>query len=94
MEKLKTYFKKSLPYLLATISFVVLSYIYFSPLLVGKDLSQMDQNHAKGMAKEIEKKIDSIKNKITALEARHAAILRTLERTIRYFENMGELPKK
>jgi len=53
MENLKTYFKKSLPYLLATISFVVISYIYFSPLLIGKDLSQMDQNHAKGMAKEI-----------------------------------------
>ncbi|HES59607.1 MAG TPA: hypothetical protein ENO18_04165, partial [Caldithrix sp.] len=53
MENLKNYFQKALPYFLAVISFVVLSYIYFSPLLTGKDLAQMDQTHAKGMAKEM-----------------------------------------
>ena len=53
MENLNTYFRKALPYLLAVAFFVVLSYIYFSPLLAGKDLPQMDQTHAKGMAKEL-----------------------------------------
>ncbi len=53
MENLKTYFQKALPYLLAIVFFVVLSYIYFSPLLNGKDLPQMDQTHAKGIAKEL-----------------------------------------
>ncbi len=53
MENLKTYFQKALPYLLAIVFFVVLSYIYFSPLLTGKDLPQMDQTHAKGISKEL-----------------------------------------
>ncbi len=53
MENLKTFFQKALPYLLAVIFFVVLSYIYFSPLLTGKDLPQMDQTHAKAMSKEL-----------------------------------------
>ena len=53
MENLKTYFLKALPFLLAVVFFVVLSYIYFSPLLAGKDLPQMDQTHAKGMAQEL-----------------------------------------
>jgi hypothetical protein len=53
MEKMKAFFKKALPYILATLFFVVLSYIYFSPLLTGKDLPQMDQSHAIGMSKEL-----------------------------------------
>jgi len=53
MENMKTYFQKALPYLLAVVFFVVLSYIYFSPLLAGKDLPQMDQTHAKGISKEL-----------------------------------------
>ncbi len=53
MENLKTFFQKALPYMLAVVFFVVLSYIYFSPLLTGKDLPQMDETHAKAMAKEL-----------------------------------------
>lgn len=53
MENLKTYFQKALPYLLAVVFFVILSYIYFSPLLTGKDLPQMDYLHAQGMSKEL-----------------------------------------
>jgi hypothetical protein len=53
MEKIQHYFKKALPYLLATLFFVVFSYIYFSPLLGGKALPQMDQTHALAMSKEI-----------------------------------------
>jgi hypothetical protein len=53
MEKLTSYFKKALPYLFATVFFVVFSYLYFSPLLTGKDLPQMDQSHAIAMSKEV-----------------------------------------
>jgi hypothetical protein len=53
MENLKSYLKKALPYILATAFFVVFSYIYFSPLLTGKDLPQMDQSHATAMSKEL-----------------------------------------
>ena len=53
MENLRDYSKKALPYLLTIIAFIVISFTYFSPLLTGHDLSQMDNNHAKGMAKEV-----------------------------------------
>lgn len=46
-------FKKALPYLTAVIIFIVLSAIYFSPVLKGKELPQMDNTHAIGMAKEL-----------------------------------------
>ncbi len=45
--------KKVLPYLLAFIFFVAFSYAYFSPVLQGKAISQMDLNHSKGMAQEL-----------------------------------------
>jgi hypothetical protein len=45
--------KKSLPWLTALVVFVVLSVAYFSPVLDGKQLPQMDEIHAKGMAKEL-----------------------------------------
>jgi hypothetical protein len=53
MENIKTFLKKALPYILATAFLVIFSYIYFSPLLNGKILPQMDQTHAIGMSKEI-----------------------------------------
>lgn len=46
-------FKKCWPYLLAIVIFVALSVTYFSPVLEGKKLPQMDDIHAKGMAKEL-----------------------------------------
>jgi len=49
----KQIFEKSKYHLLIIIAFVAVSYIYFSPLLEGKVLSQMDDIHAKGMAKEL-----------------------------------------
>ena len=53
MENLKNYYQKALPFLIAIIFFIVLSFIYFSPLLEGKVLPQMDNTHAKGMAQEL-----------------------------------------
>jgi len=53
MEKLKNFFQKAWPYLLAVVFFIAMSYAYFSPMLQGKALSQMDQNHAIGMSKEL-----------------------------------------
>ncbi len=53
MENLKNYFQKALPFFIAIIFFIVLSFIYFSPLLEGKVLPQMDNIHAKGMAQEL-----------------------------------------
>ena len=53
MENLKNYFQKALPFLIAVVSFIVLSYIFFSPLLQGKALPQMDQSHATAMSKEL-----------------------------------------
>jgi len=41
------------PYLVAVLLFVVLSFAYFSPVLEGKKLPQMDNSHAIGMAKEL-----------------------------------------
>ncbi len=45
--------KKSFPYVIAVIFFILLSTIYFYPLLQGKSISQMDDVHAKGMSKEL-----------------------------------------
>ncbi|MFT3737124.1 MAG: YfhO family protein [Breznakibacter sp.] len=46
-------FKKGLPWLTAVVVFVALSVAYFAPMLEGKQLPQMDEIHAKGMAKEL-----------------------------------------
>jgi len=46
-------FKKFLPHIIAVVFFIVLTFIYFSPLLEGKDLPQMDQTHSKGYAQEL-----------------------------------------
>ncbi len=45
--------QKGFPYLSALLVFVILSTIYFSPVLKGKELPQMDNTHAIGMAKEL-----------------------------------------
>ena len=55
MEDFKRYFNKALPFLIAIIFFIVLSFIYFNPILEGKVLPQMDNIHAKGMAQELVK---------------------------------------
>ena len=49
IEKLKPF----LPYLAVTLFFITISCIYFSPVLQGKVLSQMDNTHVVGMAKEL-----------------------------------------
>jgi hypothetical protein len=51
--KLNKIFTKLWPHILVIIGFVVLSYAYFNPVLAGKDLPQMDNTHAVGMAHEI-----------------------------------------
>ncbi len=53
MENLKNFFQKAWPYLLAVVFFIAMSFAYFSPIMQGKALSQMDQNHAEGMSKEL-----------------------------------------
>jgi hypothetical protein len=50
---LKEIFKPLLPHILVIVAFVALSFAYFSPLLEGKDLPQMDNTHAKGVSKEL-----------------------------------------
>ena len=45
--------KKYLPHLLAIVAFLVITMIYFSPLIGGKELRQSDINNWKGMSKEI-----------------------------------------
>ena len=47
------YLKKGWPYLAAILLFITLSLVYFSPVLEGKRLPQMDDTHAKGMAQEL-----------------------------------------
>ena len=49
IDKLKGY----LPYLGALLLFILLSFIYFSPVLEGKKLPQLDNTHAKAMSKEL-----------------------------------------
>jgi hypothetical protein len=51
---MKTFsFKKMLPYLAAVVIFLVITIVYFSPLLEGKQLLQSDIMNYKGAAKEI-----------------------------------------
>jgi len=45
--------KKFLPHLLVVALFIIVSFAYFYPVLKGKDLPQMDNTHALGMANEI-----------------------------------------
>ncbi|TAH42211.1 MAG: hypothetical protein EYC69_06155 [Bacteroidetes bacterium] len=45
--------KKCLPYALAILAFVFVTWLYFMPLFQGKDLRQTDINNWKGMAQEI-----------------------------------------
>ncbi len=47
--------KQVVPHLIILGIFLLLTVIYFSPYLEGKTLSQMDNNHAKGMAQELNK---------------------------------------
>jgi hypothetical protein len=49
IEKLKS----AGPWLAAVVLFVVLAFVYFSPVLKGRALPQMDNTHAIGMAKEL-----------------------------------------
>lgn len=56
---LQKLFKSAGPYLLAIVIFIVISFIYFKPIMEGKELPQMDNIHAQGMAKEL---IDFEKN--------------------------------
>jgi hypothetical protein len=53
MENYKDIFKKAVPFLVAIVFFIALSFIYFNPVLEGKVLPQMDNIHAKGMAHEL-----------------------------------------
>lgn len=46
-------FKKYLPYIAAVAAFIIITLIYFKPLLSGKEISQHDIMQAKGMSKEI-----------------------------------------
>jgi hypothetical protein len=49
IDKLKSTF----PYLGTILFFVVISFLYFSPVLENKELPQMDDTHAIGMAQEV-----------------------------------------
>ncbi len=49
MDKLKSF----LPYIGSIVLFIVLSFAYFSPVLENKELPQLDQSHAIGMAQEL-----------------------------------------
>ncbi|HRH64086.1 MAG TPA: hypothetical protein PLI68_12240, partial [Bacteroidia bacterium] len=45
--------KKIIPHALAVLSFILITLVYFSPLLEGKKLKQADVSNFKGMSKEI-----------------------------------------
>lgn len=49
----KTFFEKNWHYLAVLLGFILVGFIYFSPLLGGKALPQMDDIHAKAMANEL-----------------------------------------
>jgi hypothetical protein len=49
----KSIFKAVIPYLIPVLLFFVLSVLYFSPVLDGKELPQMDLTHAQGMSHEL-----------------------------------------
>lgn len=46
-------FKKLWPHAAIIVSFIALSFLYFSPILFGKELPQSDQTHAIGAAQEL-----------------------------------------
>jgi len=46
-------FKGVLPYLAAFLLFIALSFVYFTPVLEGKKLPQLDNSHAVAMSKEL-----------------------------------------
>lgn len=45
--------RSALPHLIAVLSFIIIGFIYFSPVLEGKKMQQMDVRHSKGMQKEL-----------------------------------------
>jgi len=51
---MKEQIKKILPHIAIIVIFVLISLIYFYPTMSGKVLNQMDHNHSKGVAQEIE----------------------------------------
>lgn len=50
----KVFYQNALPHAIVLIIFVVLSFLYFSPVLTGKDLPQHDMTMAKGMSNELQ----------------------------------------
>jgi len=50
---MKINFKQVVPYLIIVISFIVISFIYFYPVIEGKVMSQSDTNHAIGTSQEL-----------------------------------------
>lgn len=50
---MKDNFKNLIPYLIILLSFIVISFIYFYPVLQGKVMSQSDTNHAIGTSQEL-----------------------------------------
>ncbi len=50
---LKNIFRPLVPHIFIIVGFVILSYAYFSPVLTGKSLPQMDDTHTKGMSHEL-----------------------------------------
>ncbi len=55
MMNVRTFFEKNWYYLAILLGFIVIGFLYFSPLLSGKTLPQMDDIHAKAMANELVK---------------------------------------
>jgi len=51
---MKEQVKKILPHIAIIVIFILISLIYFYPTMGGKVLNQMDHNHSKGVAQEIE----------------------------------------
>jgi len=47
-------FKKTIPYLIAVLTFIIISLAYFSPVLEGKKLFQSDIAQFRGMSKEVQ----------------------------------------
>ncbi|MBP6656927.1 MAG: hypothetical protein KA284_03670, partial [Bacteroidia bacterium] len=45
--------KKYLPHVVAILAFIVITFLYFAPLLGGKELKQSDIANWQGMSKEI-----------------------------------------
>ena len=49
----KSLIKKIIPEFGIIVGFILISFIYFSPVIEGKKLPQMDNIHAKGMSQEL-----------------------------------------